>query len=389
MSSLRKHPRSKYWYAVIPTLLGGWTNRSTKTTDKELANKQAMDWQKTVELARAGRLVASQARKMITETYEEANGEKLEVTTIAAYWERWLLVKAKECAPNTMDRYHNAHKHLLKYLDTRSSMELVHLDKNLITEYRDATAKQTSKSTANNNLKILRGVLTDAFRDGLVTVNEAVKVKTLKRNRKERFKRLPFTMVQIRKVLKLGTLTQEWRGMTLMGLYTGQRLSDVSTARWGQFDMVTKVWSFTSQKTGKDMILPIHPVLFKHLVSVRPKHPVNDDAVFPRAAGKVERTGKVGQLSKEFHDILAKVGLVETQSSRNTGKGRDTKRMMSLLSFHSLRGTLTSILKESGASQGVAMDIIGHDTPSVSDHYTKISEAVKREWIGKMPDVTI
>jgi integrase len=325
---------------------------------------------------------------MINETYEDAHEEKLEVTTIAAYWERWLGIKAKECAPNTMDRYHNTHNHLMKYLEQRSSLELVHLDKKLITEYRDATAKQTSKSTANNNLKILRGVLTDAFRDGLVPVNEAMKVKTLKRDRKERFKRLPFTMDQIRRVLK-EPLTQEWRGMTLLGLYTGQRLSDVSTARWGQFDMVTKVWSFTSQKTGKDMILPIHPVLFKHLQSVRPKHPANDDPLFPRAAGKVERTGKVGQLSKEFHDILAKVGLVETQSTRNTGKGRDTKRKMSLLSFHSLRSTMTSILKESGASQGVAMDIIGHDTPSVSDHYTKISDAVKREWIGKLPDVTI
>jgi integrase len=83
------------------------------------------------------------------------------------------------------------------------------------------------------------------------------------------------------------------------------------------------------------------------------------------------------------------VGLVETQSTRNTGKGRDTKRSMSLLSFHSLRSTMTSILKESGASQGVAMDIVGHDTPSVSDHYTTISDGVKREWISKLPDVTI
>ena len=129
--------------------------------------------------------------------------------------------------------------------------------------------------------------------------------------------------------------------------------------------------------------------MFKHLVGIRPRHPANDDPVFPRAADKVERTGKVGQLSKEFHAILAQVDLVEVQSTRNTGKGRDTKRKMSLLSFHSLRSTMTSILKEHGASQGVAMDIIGHDTPSVSDHYTKISEAVKREWIGKMPDITI
>jgi len=176
--------------------------------------------------------------------------------------------------------------------------------------------------------------------------------------------------------------------MVLMGLYTGQRLMDISTAKWGQLDLVNGVWSFVSSKTGRQMIVPIHPALLRHLNTIRMNKPAADDPVFPRANEKVVRTGKTGQLSKEFHGILAKLGLAKHQSTKGHKKGRDTKRDMNPLSFHSFRGTMTSLLKEMGASQGVAMDIIGHDTPSISDHYTNISDGIKREWINKMPDLT-
>lgn len=392
MSTVRKYPKSSFWQAVICKVNGLWTTVSTKLknteANKEAAKKFALDMQRGIDEAKAGRLVESQARKVISEAYQSANHKELVNVTIRKYWDQWLRIKEAECRPNTMGRYRATHTNVMAYLKDRADDNIIHLDKPLITEYRDYTAKRTSVVTANNDLKVMRTMLQDAFRDGLVTVNEAMRVKTLKRDKKNRFKRLPFTAEQIKQILGLETLTQEWRGMVLMGLYTGQRLSDISTARWGQLDMKAKAWSFTSTKTGRSMVIPIHPVLFTHLDSIRPKNPGNDDPVFPRANGKVERTGKTGQLSKEFHNILAALGMAKTQTTHGKRKGRDTKRDMSPLSFHSLRGTMTSILKSKGASQGVAMDIVGHDTPAISDHYTTISEDVKREWIDKMPDVT-
>jgi integrase len=388
MSSIRKHPRSPFWYAVIRKVTGVWTNVSTKMRKREDAKRFALDMQRGIDEAIAGRLVESQARKVISEAYQTVNQRALPSATIGGYWGRWLEAKDKECKPNTMNRYRAAHGNIMRYLNKRAEWEITHLDKQLITDYRDHEAKRTSVAAANMNVKILRCMLNDAFSDGLVTINEADKVKAIKRDTNARFRRLPFTAEQIKQVLGLGTLTQEWRGMVLMGLYTGQRLGDIAIAKWGQLDLVNKVWAFTSGKTGRNMIIPIHPALLAHLHSIKMKAPTADDPLFPRANDKVVRTGKTGQLSKEFHDILSKVGLAKHQSTKGKKTGRDSKRDMSPLSFHSLRGTMTSLLKSQGASQGVAMDIVGHDTPSVSDHYTTISEDVKREWIDKLPDFT-
>lgn len=392
MASLRKDPRSPFWIAVVQKADGAWTNVSTKlrkaTKNKAAALKFALKLQDTVEDALAGRLVESQARRFISDVYQIVNKRELASVSINGYWKRWLAAKEKECKPNSMNRYCAAYKNVIRYLKARADWNIIHLDKELITAYRDHEAKRTSVAAANMNIKVLRVMLNDAFRDGVVTVNEAMRVKTIKRATNDRFKRLPFTLEQVRTILAIGSLTLEWRGMILMGLYTGQRLSDISTAKWGQMDLVNKTWSFKSGKTGRNMIIPLHEALLAHLSSIKMKSPAVDDPLFPRANDKVVRTNKTGQLSREFHDLLALVGLAKPQSFQSTGKGRDTKRDMSPLSFHSLRGILTSLIKAVGASQGVAMDIVGHDTPSVSDHYTTISEDVKRVWIDKMPDIT-
>ena len=63
-------------------------------------------------------------------------------------------------------------------------------------------------------------------------------------------------------------------------------------------------------------------------------------------------------------------------ASRN---GRDGKRKGNALSFHCLRHTATSLLKNAGVSEAVAMDIIGHDSRAISANYTHIEVAAKRK----------
>ena len=62
-------------------------------------------------------------------------------------------------------------------------------------------------------------------------------------------------------------------------------------------------------------------------------------------------------------------------------------RTTSELSFHCLRHTATSLLKNAGVSDAVARDIIGHDSAAVSAHYTHIDTATKRGAVDSMPDV--
>jgi integrase len=58
------------------------------------------------------------------------------------------------------------------------------------------------------------------------------------------------------------------------------------------------------------------------------------------------------------------------------------------VTFHSLRHTATSLLKNAGVSEAVARDIIGHESAAISRHYTHIDEDSKRKALSKLPDIT-
>ena len=73
--------------------------------------------------------------------------------------------------------------------------------------------------------------------------------------------------------------------------------------------------------------------------------------------------------------------------SRTDAKGRASRRTLNDISFYALRHTATSLLKNAGASDVVAMDIIGHETKAVSQEYTHIDMETKRRAINAMPDV--
>jgi len=57
------------------------------------------------------------------------------------------------------------------------------------------------------------------------------------------------------------------------------------------------------------------------------------------------------------------------------------------LSFHSLRHTTTSILKNAGVNSAVVMDVIGHQSTAISTHYTTIDSDTKRRAMERMPDI--
>jgi integrase len=59
-----------------------------------------------------------------------------------------------------------------------------------------------------------------------------------------------------------------------------------------------------------------------------------------------------------------------------------------VLSFHNLRHTTTSMLKNAGISDSVARDIVGHESAAVSANYTHIDRETKRTALDKLPDVT-
>jgi integrase len=98
-----------------------------------------------------------------------------------------------------------------------------------------------------------------------------------------------------------------------------------------------------------------------------------------------------GTLSKAFAEqILIPAGLMaaRTKNHGSTGKGREGKRQTNEITFHSLRHSIVTMLKATGASNALAQMIVGHDSSAVSARYTHLSAQDTVESINKLPDVT-
>jgi integrase len=106
--------------------------------------------------------------------------------------------------------------------------------------------------------------------------------------------------------------------------------------------------------------------------------------LFPKAFA-INRTGT---LSNQFYEILVSAGLARPRSHQAIGKGRKARRAFNEVSFHALRHTATSLMKNAGISPAIVQDLIGHDSPAVSAHYTHIEESAKRRAIESLPDLT-
>jgi integrase len=179
---------------------------------------------------------------------------------------------------------------------------------------------------------------------------------------------------------------EEWRGMILFGLYTGQRLGDIATLTKQNLDLESKEVRLTTGKTGRRQILPLAGPLLKFVKTL----PASDDPaapLFPRAHAVVQRQGRAGNLSNLFHKILVAAGLADKRSHHSTGKGRNVSREQNEISFHSLRHTATTLLKSAGVSDAVAREFIGHDSPTVSKQYTHIPTDTLRQAANKLPDI--
>lgn len=384
MASLRRLPNSPYWIACFTLPDGRRTQRSTKTPDRQEAKRIANKFEDASEDGAEGRLTEVQARKVIADIFAISNRNSLPSSTIKDFMNSWLKRKELEATEKTYQRYKTVVNHLLGYLGPKANFDIAHLTSKEITGFRDDLAGRLTTGTVNISLKILRTALSQARRDGIVDVNEAERVSILKDRRTDAAGRRPFTLEELNKILV--NANHEWRGMILMGLYTGLRLSDVATLTWLNADLQRQELSVNTAKTGRRQILPLAKPVLTYLENLnsgdRPDQPL-----FPEAYGARTRSQYGGTLSNQFYQILVAAGLAKKRTHESLEKGRGAKRELNALSFHSLRHTATSLLKNAGVSDVVARDIIGHESEAVSRNYTHIDMETKRKAVDAMPDV--
>lgn len=246
-----------------------------------------------------------------------------------------------------------------------------------------ASCKVEARGESNPSIKILRAVFEDARRDGFISDNPAKDCGMLKKSAGA--SRRPFTIEELKKAL--AAADDEWRSMILFGLYTGQRLGDLARLTWQNLDLQAGEITLTTAKTGRVVRIPIAAPLLAHIETL----PAGDDAkawLHPRAARHAIVNGST--LSRQFGELLASVGLTKERDheKEDEGKGRAARRAASELSFHSLRHTATSLMKNAGVSPAIVQDIIGHESAEISAHYTHVEHSAKAQALAALPDFT-
>jgi integrase len=376
MASLTKRPTSNFWVACFNDRNGRRLKRSTATLDRKAAQKIADEY----EAAARRKRTALQVRRVISQLHQEITGDHVSSTSLRFFLDSWLERKAPEVAESTLAFYRNAAKKFLTFIGNTADADLIEITRDHIIRFRNEEAKRFAPKTVNHEIKFLRMIFRAARRDALLSDDPAEFVDTVRKGKST--VRRPFTIPELKAVLSVAD--DEWRSMVYFGLYTGQRLGDVATLTWQNIDLQLGEIRLVTHKTGKMLILPIAPPLRRHIEAV----PSSDDPaapLHPRALAIVTRQGKSGNLSNQFADLLAEAGLREKKRHR---KNEAVKRARnSELTFHCLRHTAVTMMKEAGIPAAVVMELIGHDSEQMSDVYTHVGSEAMQRAANSMPDL--
>lgn len=378
MASLRKIPGCKYWIACISVGIRRRTQRSTRETNRQKAQKIADQYE---EVARK-QMTAQQVQRVVTSLYKEITGTELPNGDVKAYFEGWLKRKNPEVSHSTRAFYENKTKLFLDFLGAKSALPISNISSGEIHSFRDHEGARVGSKTVNHNLKFLRMVFSSARREGYIVDNPCELVKSVKYVDKAPIR--AFTLAELKSVLNCAD--DEWKSMIYFGLYTGQRLKDLALLTWQNVDVVNSELHLRTSKTGRQQIIPLAGPLRRLIENL----PATDDPkqpIHPRAFAIVTKQKKTGSLSRMFYELMAHAGLVEKRNHHQIKERDDARRSRSEISFHALRHTATSLMKNAGVSSAIVQEFIGHDSPAISANYTHIETSALKKAAESLPDV--
>lgn len=387
MASLRRLPNSVFWIACFTGADGRRFQRSTKIQYSH-TSKSRRDAQQVADIyedVARKRKTVKQVQRVVAEIYKEMTGEGLPSSTFREYTKDWLARRKLELSPSSHAFYSNYLKKFVDFLGPDAERPVTEIHSGFIRKFRDTEGARVSANTVNHGLKSLRTIFNSIKNDGMIADNPADEVPILKKEKVS--SRRPFTIKEIQ--ILLDQAGPEWRSLILFGLYTGQRLGDLARLTWLNVDLEKDEIRLQTTKTGRQSILPIAPPLRRHLLTL----PAGDDPsayLHPKAAYLVVEKHRVGALSRQFHDLMANAGLVPPRPHRKSTKeaDKDRRRNQSGISFHALRHTITSMMKNSGVSPAIVEEFVGHDSKEMNRVYTHIEfESLKKAAEG-LPDLS-
>jgi len=375
MASVHRRPKSKFWHAAYFGPDGCRMLRSTKLANRQAALAVAMEYERAAKLARRGELVEAQAREVLKDIMKRAEmGETLQSVSIKSHFNTWLASKRDRRSAGTGERYGAAVAGFLETLGNRAGKNLASLTLTDVQRFLDSRLdKGLAPKTVNVDVKIIRGALNAARRQGLIPTNPAEAVELPEGKGMERG---TFTPAEVK--LLVDTAEGEWKLLIMFAYFTGARLSDCCRMQWDGVDLAAGTLSYTQIKTGAKVTAPLHPDLLARLNKLAGTDKA-EVFVLPKLA--LQRTSGRRGLSETFKKIMRQAG-VDSQTVKGAGN-----QMFSRRSFHALRHSFTSALANENVSQELRMKLTGHTTEGEHKKYTHHEMDNLRAAIKKIPSL--
>ena len=242
-------------------------------------------------------------------------------------------------APTTRAAYLRHLEHLRPLAD----VPIGDIKRRHVRAIRDELAVETP-AVANAVAKLARALLAFAVDDDLLDYNVLIGMRALPGGEHR-----AWTEAQ---VAAIPLLPENLRRAAILGLYTGQRVSDVAAMTWSAYDGAGI--EVTQQKTGARLWIPAHASLRAELDTWTPAAVT----ILTTYRGTPWRSGRV---------LSARFAMATGETPALAG-----------VTFHGLRKTAAARLAEAGCSTHEIAAITGHKTLQMIQHYTRDADQKRR-----------
>lgn len=374
MASVRRVPRSAYWWICYRGPDGRRRQVSSRKTDREEALALANSRERAARAARDGRWGEGHAGRFLNEV-RAILGTNGAAPIVAAEWIRqWLESVKPRLRPRTQRRYSDALAAFLAHLGPRAHAMLDDIRASDVCAWRDAMlAAGKSISTVNTDLAVVNAAFSEAMHPRRLILDNPCAGARLKVRKGMVQVRQPFTWGQFEAML--AAAQGEWRVfLAVLGL-TGARQQEAAKLRWDQVDFDRRVIQLVRGKSRDAVhVVPMGRDLERVLRQAHGQ--ASSLAVCPGIAAAAGRA-----LSNTFRRrILRAIGIDQAYGSR-PGCGRT----VAPYSLHSLRHSVATWLDDGGCSDVVRMAILGHDDPKVALRYAHADIARGRAALDALP----
>lgn len=355
--SVNEDAKSPFWMVSFVGADGKQKRRSTKVPvgggmfkGERLSAAQAKKRALVVGLQIAG--------KVQEEYYEHDN------RSVRSLFDVMLSGKLGRVSENTYDNARYDYAQFCRWLGKRAHEPARLITRADVREWVFARRAEVRYKTVKKALTAIRAAFAWAVDAEVLLRNPCDGVQVPPDSRDERIKHEAFTLEEVR--VLVDKLPDEWSAAVrcCMGTY-GQRLGDILSLRWEQFDWERRVVCFVTGKTGRALEQPMQEGFYAWAREryARAQELGGEDAVWvlPELKGLTNP-------SSEFTAYVRLLGI-----GKSTGRGVGRRNAWHSKTFHSLRATVATMLQAAGVAQGMAMQLVGHESADVHAVYIRPS----------------